>query len=164
MTRSSFRVDQPRANDLVGSPLLVAGMGGGFEGTIDIRVLREDGNVLLEAFTTANNLISAWQESVSLPDPLPSSRGVVEVGPSTGADEAPSRVSVPVFFGPAIISDYRSYTLYVVQRGDTLSSIAASEPMFAGTGWEPIFEANGDILADPNLIHPGQVLRIPANF
>lgn len=163
-TRSSFRVDQPLPNDLVGSPLLVAGMGGGFEATIDIRVLDGHGNVLVNTFTTAANLISAWQETVSLPDPVPTSRGVVEVAPGTGRDEPESRVSVPVFFGPAIISDYRSYTLYVVQPGDTLSGIAASEPLYAGSGWEPIFEANRDILADPDRLHPGQVLRLPANF
>ncbi len=139
-------------------------MGGGFEATIDIRVLDGDGKVLVETFTTASNLISAWQEAVNLPDALPTSRGVVEVAPSTGKDEPESRISVPVFFGRAIISDYRSYTLYVVQPGDTLSGIAASEQLYAGSGWEPIFEANRDILVDPDLIHPGQVLRIPANF
>jgi nucleoid-associated protein YgaU len=164
MTRSAFRVDQPRPNDLVGNPVLVAGMGGGFEATIDLRVLDGDGKVLVETFTTAANLISAWQASITLPDPPPTSRGVVEVASSTGKDEAVARVSVPVFFGPAIVSGYRSYALYVVQQGDTLSGIAASEPLYAGSGWEPIFEANRDILADPDLIHPGQVLRIPADF
>lgn len=164
MTRSSFRIDQPRANDLVGNPLLVAGLGGGFEATIDIRVLDGNGNVLVTTFTTASNLISAWQEAISLPDPLPTSRGVVEVARSTGKDEPEPRVSVPVFFGPAIISDYHSYTLYTVKPGDTLSGIAASEPLYAGSGWQPIFEANRDILANPDLIHPGQVLRIPAHL
>lgn len=164
MTRASFRVDQPKENDLVGNPLLVAGSGGGFEGTIDIRVLDGDGAVLVETFTTASNLVSAWQEAVSLPDPPPTTRGVVEVGPSTGKDEPEARISLPVFFGPAIISNYRSYALYVVQPGDTLSAIAASETLYAGSGWQPIFEANRDILADPDLIHPGQVLRIPADF
>lgn len=67
MSRSSLRVDQPRSNDLVGSPLLVAGMGGGFEATIDIRVLDGDGKVLVETFTTASNLISAWQEGSTCP-------------------------------------------------------------------------------------------------
>jgi nucleoid-associated protein YgaU len=164
MTRSSFRIDQPRPNDLVGSPLLVAGMGGGFEATITIRVLDHQGRVMVETFTTAANLISAWQEAVGLPDPLPSRRGVVEVAPSTGKDEPEAHASVPVFFGPAIIPDYRSYSLYVVKPGDTLSGIAASEQLYAGSGWETIFEANRDIISDPDLIHPGQVLRIPANF
>lgn len=164
MTRQQFRVDQPRSGDLVGNPLLVAGMGGGFEATIDIRVLDGDGKLLVQTSTMSSNLISAWQQAVDLPDPLPTTRGVVEVGPSTGKDEPEARISVPVFFGPSTIDDYRSYLLYVVQPGDTLSGIAASEQLYAGSGWQPIFEANRDILSDPDLIHPGQVLRLPANF
>ncbi|MGH8898979.1 MAG: LysM peptidoglycan-binding domain-containing protein [Egibacteraceae bacterium] len=164
MTRIPFRVDQPRPNDLVGNPLLLAGMGGGFEATIDIRVLNGEGAVLLETSTTSTNLISAWQASITLPDPQPTTRGVVEIAPSTGADEAEPRVSVPVFFGPAIVAGYRSYVLHIVQSGETLSGIAASEPLYIGSGPGPIFEANRDILSDRNLIHPGMVLRIPSDF
>ena len=164
MTRQRFRVDQPRPNDLVGDPLLLAGSGGGFEATIDIRVLDGTGAVLLETFTTATNLISQWQASIELPDPPPTRRGVVEVGESTGADTAPPRVSVPVFFGTTIVPGYRSYLLHVVQAGETLSSIAASEDLFTGEGFGPIFEANRDIISDPDRIHPGMVLRIPSDF
>jgi nucleoid-associated protein YgaU len=164
MTRSSLRVDQPQPNDLIGDPLLVAGTGGGFEATIDIRVLDGEGNVLLATSTQSTNLLSAWQTQINLPNPPPTPRGVVEVAPSTGADEPEARVSVPVFFGTAIVAGFRSYLLHVVQPGETLSGIAASEPLFIGTGFGPIFEANRDIIADPNLIHPGQVLRIPADF
>jgi hypothetical protein len=164
MTRSPFRVDQPQPNDLIGDPLLVAGLGGGFEATIDIRVLDGEGDVLVETFVQSTNLISAWQTQIVLPDPPPTTRGVVEVAPSTGADEPEARISVPVFFGTAIVSGFRSYLLHVVQPGETLSSIAASEPLYIGSGFGPIFEANRDIIADPDLIHPGQVLRIPADF
>lgn len=69
MTRSPFRIDQPQPNDLIGDPLLVAGTGGGFEATIDIRVLDGDGDVLLQ--TSA------------------------QVAPSTEADEPEARVSIP---------------------------------------------------------------------
>jgi nucleoid-associated protein YgaU len=49
---------------------------------------------------------------------------------------------------------------YVVQSGDTLSDIA--QAMYGDAGrWPAIFEANKDKLRDPNLIHPGQELRIP---
>lgn len=164
MSRTPFRVDQPRPNDLVGDPVLVAGIGGGFEATIDIRVLDAEGAVALETFAMSSNLIAAWQTSVDLPSTLTSTRGVIEVGPSTGADDPEPRVSVPVFFGTNIVSDYRSYLLHVVQPGETLSGIAASEPLYSGSGFGPIFEANRDIIADPDLIHPGQVLRIPSNF
>jgi hypothetical protein len=44
----SFRLDQPRANDLVGNPLLIAGSGGGFEADIAVRVLDGNGQVLVE--------------------------------------------------------------------------------------------------------------------
>ena len=50
---------------------------------------------------------------------------------------------------------------YVVQPGDTLSKIAAK---FYGSGKEyiKIYEANQDIISKPELIYPGQKLRIPA--
>jgi nucleoid-associated protein YgaU len=165
MSRQQFRLDQPRANDLVGDPLLLSGSGGGFEATISIRILDASGAVVEDTFTMAHNLTSPWQAQLALPDALTSTRGVVEVGPSTGADEAPARVSVPVFFGTRIVSGFGSWFLHVVQQGETLSGIAASAgPSYIGSGWQPIFEANADIIADPDVIHPGQVLRIPADF
>ncbi len=42
-----------------------------------------------------------------------------------------------------------------VRPGDTLSKIAAS------TWWRAIWEANRDLVADPDLIYPGQTLVIP---
>lgn len=51
--------------------------------------------------------------------------------------------------------------MYTVQGGDSLSKIAKhfyGDPM----KYNVIFEANQPMLKDPNLIYPGQVLRIPA--
>lgn len=48
--------------------------------------------------------------------------------------------------------------VYVVQKGDSLSKIAKSYP---GTTWQKIFEANKDQIKDPDLIQPGQKLKIP---
>ncbi len=164
--QESFRLEQPRANELVGNPLLIAGAGGGFEATINLRVLSGDGQVLVETFVTNTNLTSPWQTSISLPDPPPTTRGVVQAGPSTGADESSGMISVPVFFGTAIAPGFRSYFLYTVQPGDTLSSIAAAQaPLYIGNGFGPIFEANRHIIGDnPNLIHPGTVLRLVSDF
>lgn len=50
---------------------------------------------------------------------------------------------------------------YTVKSGDTLSAIAERE-YGDPDGWRRIFEANRDQLDDPDLIHPGQELRIPA--
>jgi LysM repeat protein len=51
-------------------------------------------------------------------------------------------------------------TTYVVQSGDTLGALAQR---FYGKAslYPKIFEANRDILSDPNLIKVGQKLRIP---
>ncbi|MFK7809235.1 MAG: peptidoglycan-binding protein LysM [Saprospiraceae bacterium] len=49
---------------------------------------------------------------------------------------------------------------YTVKRGDSLSKIAKAlygDPM----KYKKIFEANKPMLKDPNLIYPGQTLRIP---
>ncbi|NDW09452.1 LysM peptidoglycan-binding domain-containing protein [Dysgonomonas sp. 520] len=47
---------------------------------------------------------------------------------------------------------------YEVKAGDNLSKIAAKYP---GMTWQKIFEANKDQLKNPDMIHPGQKLRIP---
>jgi len=49
---------------------------------------------------------------------------------------------------------------YTVRSGDSLSKIATN---YEGVSWQDIFEANKDQIKDPNLIQPGQKLRIPRN-
>ena len=48
---------------------------------------------------------------------------------------------------------------YTVRPGDSLSKIATK---YKGVTWQKIFEANRDQIKNPDLIHPGQKLRIPA--
>lgn len=49
---------------------------------------------------------------------------------------------------------------YVIKSGDTLSAIAQK---FYGKGsaYPRIFEANREVIKDPDLIYPGQKIRIP---
>ena len=49
---------------------------------------------------------------------------------------------------------------YTVKKGDSLSKIAKSLYGDASK-WRRIFEANRDIIKDPDLIYPDQVLKIP---
>lgn len=49
---------------------------------------------------------------------------------------------------------------YVVKSGDSLSKIA-KELLGDANRWPEIFEANRDQIKDPNLIYPGQELKIP---
>ena len=74
----------------------------------------------------------------------------VRSGSSTSAREpTPPTAGIPAV---------RTYT---VQSGDSLSAIARREYGDANA-WQRIYEANRDQLSDPDLIHPGQVLKIPA--
>ena len=50
---------------------------------------------------------------------------------------------------------------YTVQKGDSLSKIARDK-YGDGAKWKTIFEANRDQISNPDLIHPGQVLKIPS--
>jgi nucleoid-associated protein YgaU len=49
---------------------------------------------------------------------------------------------------------------YTIERGDTLSAIAQR---FLGkaSDYPKIFEANREVIKDPDLIYPGQKIRIP---
>lgn len=47
---------------------------------------------------------------------------------------------------------------YEVKAGDNLSKIAKK---YSGISWKDIYEANKDQIKNPDLIHPGQVLKIP---
>ena len=53
----------------------------------------------------------------------------------------------------------RSYT---VKEGESLWMIARRWEIYgAGRMWAEIFDANGDVLSDPDMIRPGQTLTIP---
>jgi nucleoid-associated protein YgaU len=49
---------------------------------------------------------------------------------------------------------------YTVAKGDTLSRIA-KQCYGDANKWRKIFEANRDVIKNPDLIHPGEVLKIP---
>jgi len=50
--------------------------------------------------------------------------------------------------------------IYMVQSGDSLSKIA--KRMYGDSlQWKKIYEANKDVVKDPNLIQPGWKLKIP---
>lgn len=49
---------------------------------------------------------------------------------------------------------------YTIQKGDTLWKIAAST-LGKGARYPEIFEANREVILDPDKIYPGQKIRIP---
>lgn len=71
------------------------------------------------------------------------------------AGDSPSDIEADI---KVEITEY--YTKHVVESGDSLSKLAAKyygEKM----AYMKIFEANKDILKNPDMIHPGQELTIP---
>lgn len=50
---------------------------------------------------------------------------------------------------------------YAIVKGDTLSTIAKKH-YGSANAWKQIFEANRDIIEDPDRILPGQVIKLPA--
>jgi nucleoid-associated protein YgaU len=52
------------------------------------------------------------------------------------------------------------YETYEVKSGDSLSKIA-KRVYGNANAWRRIFEANKDVLKDPDKIYPGQKLKIP---
>lgn len=79
-------------------------------------------------------------------------RAILILGNLEGVSTVDDRISVVVQEPEA--------QMYEVQSGDSLSKIAKEfygDPM----KYNVIFEANTPMLKDPNLIYPGQMLRIP---
>jgi phage tail protein X len=70
-----------------------------------------------------------------------------------------NKLIVPAIYGPLIVDGYIGYRGHVVESGDTLSAIAATH--YGDSALYPrIVRANPSI-SDPDVIFPGQLLRIP---
>jgi nucleoid-associated protein YgaU len=71
-----------------------------------------------------------------------------------------SRVIVPVVLGPKIMPGYRNYLEHVVESGETLWGIST---VYYGSGnlYYRLVSANPHTISNPNLIHPGDIVRVP---
>jgi nucleoid-associated protein YgaU len=74
-------------------------------------------------------------------EPLPDFSDVQSGGSSTAPTQAPART-------------------HTVVKGDSLSKIA-KRVYGDAQQWRRIYDANRDIVSDPDLIYPGQVLKLP---
>jgi nucleoid-associated protein YgaU len=75
-------------------------------------------------------------------------------------DEVVASITVTGDGGAAAAGAPPSAKTYTVKSGDTLSKIAKEHLGDAGA-YMRIFEANRDQLSNPDLIKPGQVLKLP---
>ena len=159
----TIRVDQPKPLDLVGNPVLVAGIGTGFEATLNYRI--HEGHDEVTGFFMAGGGTGEhgqFQIQVDVSDAaFALDRVFVEVFEVSAMDGSPLHlVTVPVILGTRIVPGYYGYREHVVQPGDTLSSIAEAHYGDAAR-YTDIVRANPTEIGDPNIIFPGQILKVP---
>lgn len=110
--------------------------------------------------TTAPTLPATPAPSPSQPPPnAPSAQPTAPASVETPAVQPPTTSAPPSAESPAA-------TTYIVQPGDSLWRIAqlhgADGESETSTAWPRWYELNRDLIGpDPDLIHPGQVLRVP---
>ena len=80
-------------------------------------------------------------------------RVILAVGNTDGVEKVDEQLTIAQ-------DDGSESEMYVVESGDTLWAIATAT-YGDGNRYPEIFEANKPMLSDPDLIYPGQVLRIP---
>jgi nucleoid-associated protein YgaU len=98
------------------------------------------GRAVASGFARPNSL------EAEMPNPKEPDFSSVQSGGSSTAPSAPS-------------SGTPGQT-YTVKKGDSLSKIA-KRVYGDAQQWRKIHEANRDIIDNPDLIHPGQVLKLP---
>lgn len=155
-------VRQPRPFDIVGDPILVAGMVLAFEATFQARVLDANRNILVDQVKTLGrgDGISEIHFQISTGVP-PTPHGAVDIFEFSADDGSMvNRNHIPVVFGRGIMDSYGAFQPYHVRRGDTPSAIA--QRFYGDSSLFPrIVLANPHQLIDPDQILPGQMLRIP---
>jgi hypothetical protein len=161
---AAIQVLQPRPYDLVDTPLLVAGVGTGFEGTFSARVRDGNGNqlALQTIHAGGTGIFGNFQLAIALPATPSTAAGTLEVFEfsAKGDGSEINKVTVPITFGAAIVNPYHGFTFYTVGSGDTLASIATH--FYGNATKAPLLQvANRDLLAGAPQPQAGQVLRIP---
>lgn len=86
----------------------------------------------------------------------------VQSGSATSATPPPKADFGNVQSGIESTASVVGAKTYTVAKGDSLSKIAKHVYGNANR-WRDIFEANRDQLDNPDLIQPGQVLKLPAD-
>lgn len=157
------RIDQPRPFDLVGNPILVGGVGNGFEANLNYRV-HEGHDEVTGFFSVGGGTGEHGQFQLQVDvsgAAFALDRLFVEVFEISAEDGSEiNKVIVPVVLGTRIVPGYVGYREHVVQPGDTLWAIATAN-YGSGSEFGRIVRANPDQITDPDVIFPGQVLKVP---
>jgi hypothetical protein len=156
-------IQQPQPFDIVGDPVLVAGIGQGFEATLNYRI--HDGHDERTGFFNVGGGTGEhgqFQLAVAIGNAaFQLDRLFIEVFEESAEDGSEiNKVIVPVIYGPRIVPGCIGFRLHTVRAGDTLSKIARDNYGDPGR-FTDIQRANPQIITDPNQIFVGQVLKVP---
>lgn len=157
-------VRHPKPQDIVDDPVEICGICTAFEATFQVRARDGNGDEIVQETVHAGGT-GVWTNyhiSLSLGGPPATPHGTIETFEFSAMDGSEvNKIVVPVVFGTALLAGYFGFTQYTVVSGDTLSKIARDFYDGDASKATIIFEANRDQITNPNLIFPGQVLRIP---
>jgi nucleoid-associated protein YgaU len=158
-------IQQPQAFDLVGDNLMIAGIGTGFEGTLNWRV--HDGHDERTGSVNAGDGVGGhgqFQVKVDLTGAaFQLDRIFVEVfeEDQSGAGEERNKVIVPVIYGPLVMAGYTTFFRHRVVRGETLTSI--TNHYYGDPQFMPRIIRSNPAIINPNQIFAGQELRVPVS-
>ena len=159
----SIDIQQPKPNDLVTDQIQIGGVAGGaFEANFGYRV--HEGNAAVTGSFLAGDgagghgqfQVTANVSGAGFTHP----QILIEVFHSSPKDGTElDRMIVPVLLGRIIVPGYRVYLEHTVVPGESLWSISVK---YYGSGnlYHRLVVANPQI-ANPNVIHPGDVVRVP---
>ena len=159
----TITIQQPKPFDIVGDPVLFAGIGQGFEATFAWRVHdghdERTGSIHAGGGTGEHGQYQVAAAIGAAAFQL--DRLFVEVFEESAQDGSEiNKVIVPVIYGPRIVPGYIGFRLHVVKPGDTLSKIA-QEHYGSSSQFQRIVRANPLVISDPNQIFVGQQLKVP---
>jgi nucleoid-associated protein YgaU len=160
----SIDIQQPRAYDLVTGSIRIGGMAGGaFEATFNYRI-HEGHDEVTGSFMAGDGTGGHGQFQLIVDvsgAAFQLDRVFVEVfrtSPKDGSELG--KVVVPVILGPKIVAGYQNYLEHVVKSGETLWTIS-TQHYGSGNLYHRLVAANPHTIPDPNVIRPGDIVRVP---
>ena len=157
-------IQQPRPYDIVGNTVQIAGVAGeAFEASYNYRI--HEGHDEVTGYFMAGDGIGGhgqFQISVDVSGAaFALERIFIEVfhiSPKDGSEQ--DLIQVPALLGPLIVPDYTTYLEHIVRSGETLWKIA-TQHYGNGSLYHRLVAANPLVITDPDIIHVGEVLRVP---
>ena len=120
------------------------------EGNRLLRLIRDTGIGIENPKVTYDDGVATIYGTA--PSQMARETAIIAIGNVAGVEAVDDRMEVAEPAPEAVF--------YTVKSGDTLGGIA-KEHLGDASRYPEIFETNQPLLKDPNLIYPGQVLRIP---